>query len=62
MCGTQDEEVSSVVHAPISCLTLESISVRMIRRACHIFEAASHLVVFIKPDLVMLLAGGVFIK
>ena len=58
MCVTQ-VELSSVVHAPVSCLTLGSISVRKIRSAYRIFQGASHLAVFIKPDLVMLLAGEV---
>jgi hypothetical protein len=57
--GTQDEPVSSVDHAPISCFTLGSISVIEIRSVYRICEATSHLPVYIKPDLVMLLVGGV---
>ena len=59
ICGTQDELISSVVHAPISRFTLGCISVREIRSLYHIIEATSPLAVYIQPDLFMLLVGEV---
>jgi len=59
ICGTQDKLMSSVVHAPISCFTLESISVSEIRSVYHIAEATSQLAVCIQPDLFMLLVGEI---
>jgi hypothetical protein len=54
ICGTQDKQISSVVHAAISCFTLGSISVREIRSVYHIVEASSHLAVHIQPDLLVI--------
>jgi len=59
ICGTQDKLMSSVVHVPISCFTLGSISVREIRSVYRIVEATSQLAVCIQPDLFMLLVGEV---
>jgi hypothetical protein len=58
ICGTQDKLIASVVHAPISCFTLGTISVREIS-VYHIFEATSPLAVYIQPDLFILLVGEV---
>jgi len=51
--------ISSVVHAPISCFTLGSISVREIRSVYHIVEATFLIAVYTQPDLFMLLVGEI---